>query len=110
MAYLNLTDFDVNGDMTFDADDVSSIQALAIPLELDISIDGASSLSFGWRSINGKQYDLESGTSLVDSNWAVYNDGATTYANINASGSGSNTLSGVESDGAVRFFRVIEKD
>ena len=108
---LNLTDFDLNGDGTFDAADVAALQALlvSIPFQVTISITGGE-LEFTWNSLSGKLYDLESKTSLLLPDWVPYNDGVTTYENIPASETGINTLTGVLAPAPEAFFRVVEKD
>ena len=80
------------------------------PLVLKISRSGGS-LDFEWNSMNGMQYDLVSSIDLSTSpaTWPPYNDGVNTYEDIPASGTGTNTLSGVIPLGAVRFFALIEE-
>ena len=105
LAYLNLTDFDINGDDRFDADDVTAILAMIPPAMLQMAING-SGLDFAWNSKFGFTYDLESSPSLAPASW----EGYSSYTNMPASGTGSNTLNGVAIDGSVRFFRLIEKN
>lgn len=107
LAYLNLSGFDLDDDGDFDADDVVAIQSF-FPTTLAMVMGGAS-MDFEWASKDLKQYDLESCTSLTDADWTNYNDGVVTYQNILASETGTNTLSGVLTDGASRFFRVVEE-
>ena len=61
-------------------------------------------------SILGKYYDLEFSTSLVPANWTAYYDGVTTYENIPASGTGSNSLTVILAPASNAFFRVNEMD
>jgi len=107
LAQLNLTDFDIDGDGTFDLADVAALWG---PQDVVVqAVMNGSGMEFVWPSNVGKTYDLESCTSLVISNWAVYNDGVTTYENM-ASTLPTNSLIGVQDDGQpVRFFRIIEK-
>jgi hypothetical protein len=111
LEFLNLTEFDLNEDGTFDAADVAALQALlvSIPFEVTISITGGE-LEFTWNSSPGKFYDLESKTSLLLPDWVPYNDGVTTYENIPASGTGTTSLSNVLAPAPEAFFRVVEKD
>jgi len=99
----------LNLDARFDNLDIT-VLAEADPFPLSISVDHTSSLSFEWGSILGKQYDLESITSLLLTNWTAYNDGATIYTNIPASGTGTNSLTGVLAPASNAFFRLYEKD
>ncbi len=99
----------LNLDARFDNLDIT-VLAEEMPFSLSISVDNTSSLSFEWGSILGKQYDLESITSLLLTNWTAYNDGVTLYENIPASGTGSNSLTGVLAPASNAFFRVNEKD
>jgi hypothetical protein len=71
------------------------------------SADGT--LDFAWNSSWLQAYTLEATPSLVITNWAVYNDGVTTYEDIPASGTGTNTLTEVLANGAENFFRVISE-
>jgi hypothetical protein len=71
------------------------------------SADGT--LDFEWRSNELHTYTLEATPSLAFANWAVYNDGVTTYEDIPGSGTGSNTLTGVLANGAENFFRVTQE-
>jgi hypothetical protein len=107
LAYLNLTDFDVDGDGTFDADDVVAIEDMLGPPVLQVAMSGAT-MDFEWNSSSSKEYSLESRTSLQYGEWALYNDGSNTYGSISGSETGTNYLTGVLSDGPVRFFRVLE--
>jgi hypothetical protein len=108
LAYLNLTDFDIDGDGTFDADDVAEIDSLLPAPELLMVMTGSDTMVFEWSGIETKEYSIESCTSLTLTNWAVYNDGGTTYSAIPGSATGTNTLTDVLTDGPVRFFRLIE--
>jgi len=108
LAYLNLTDFDLDGNDYFDAAYVAAIAALVVPLELQIATTG-SNLDFAWNSFGGKLYDLESTESLTTPSWGPYNDGVTVYEDIPGSGTGTNSLPGVLNVGPTRFFRVIEQ-
>jgi len=72
------------------------------PIALQIASDG-STLDFEWNSQTGTLYDLLSSDSLTTPSWSGYGG----YTGIAASGTGTNTLAGVATDGAVRFFRVI---
>ena len=105
---LNLTEFDIDGDGTFDADDVTAIDNFILPI---IQMGSAAGLlNFEWNSSTGKVYDLEATASLVTTNWVVYNDGSTTHADIAADPSGTNTLTDVPVNGDVNFFRILKKD
>lgn len=78
-----------------------------------IIVQTGSGLEFTWPSQDGKLYDLLSSTDLNTSpaTWSPYNDGSNpTYENIAPSGTGTNTLSGVDLSGTTRFFVVFEKD
>jgi hypothetical protein len=108
LAYLNLTDFDLDGDGSFDADDVGIVQAMS-PTILRMSMSG-SAMDFEWESKALKQYDLQSCTSLSLGNWTNYSDGVETYENLPASETGTNTLSEILTDGTVRFFRLVEAE
>jgi hypothetical protein len=80
------------------------------PLVLKItSRDGA--LDFEWNSMGGMRYDLVSSPDLSTppSTWPPYDDGAAVYENIETSGTGTNTLSGVLKVGPRRFFALIEE-
>ena len=82
-------------------------------LVLEIAANGGL-LDFAWNSKNGMQYDLVSSldpaTGADPSLWAPYNDGVNpAYEDIPASGTGSNTLTGVVQTGAVRFFALTEE-
>lgn len=83
----------------------------SFPFVLKISGTGGT-LDFEWRSSAGKFYDLVSSPDLATApaTWAPYHDGVTTYENIPASETGTNTLSGVGLLGAERFFVLVEKD
>lgn len=80
------------------------------PLVLKIATTGAN-LGFQWNSQSTKLYDLVSHTELTTSpsTWLPYNDGVTTYANIPATGTGTNTLNNVLKIGPKRFFALVEK-
>ncbi|RKX38904.1 MAG: hypothetical protein DRP64_14990 [Verrucomicrobia bacterium] len=97
----------LNLDARFDNLDIT-VLGEEIPPVLSISVDHTSSLSFEWGSILDKQYDLESITSLLLTNWTAYNDGVTLYTNIQASGTGTNSLTGVLAPASNAFFRVNE--
>ncbi|MDB4410680.1 choice-of-anchor J domain-containing protein [bacterium] len=87
-------------------------EAPAGPLVLSIGPD-SDGLEFTWRSQEGKVYDLVSSTTLETSpaTWAPYNDGVnSSYENIAASGSGTNTLSKVGILGSPRLFAIVEKE
>ena len=99
----------LNLDARFDNLDIT-VLGEEIPPVLSISVDHTSSLSFEWGSILGKQYDLESITSLLLTNWTAYNDGVILYENIPSSGTGTNSLTGVLAPATNAFFRVNEKD
>lgn len=109
LDYLNLTDFDMNGDGYFDAADVAAIDAVTPDFTLQINPTGTTT-DFTWFSLPGKIYDLESTDSLTPASWAAYDDGVTVYTNIPASGSGVTGLPGVPDDGTARFYKMIEKD
>jgi len=107
LAFLNLTDFDIDGDGYFDAVDVGLIDALVpnLPVQLEMTLNGAMA-DFQWNSNGGQLYDLESATALSNPDWQPY-DG---HTNMASSGTGSNTLNDVDLDGSsARFFRMIEK-
>jgi hypothetical protein len=94
---------------TAEFDNVSVVTVPPVsPLTLKMELSG-SAMDFEWTSEVLKQYDLESCTSLTDAAWASYSDGITVYENILASETGTNTLGGVLTDGAARFFRVVEE-
>ena len=57
----------------------------------------------------GRTYDIVSTTSLVNPDWQPYNDGTTTYENIAADVFGTNSVTGVETVGPNRFFKILEK-
>jgi hypothetical protein len=80
------------------------------PPVLKITITGGA-LDFEWDSLDGMQYDLLSSTDLATpiSTWPPYNDGVTVYENIAASGTGTNTLTGVVKLGPRRFFALAEE-
>jgi hypothetical protein len=77
-----------------------------------IIIRNGSTYDFTWDSLTGSQYDLLSSTDLATpiSTWDVFNDGVTTYEDIPASGTGTNTLTGVAPIGTRRFFALREED
>jgi hypothetical protein len=100
----------LNLDARFDNLDITVLAEETAEPFLSISVDHTSSLSFEWGSILGKQYDLESITSLLLTNWTAYNDGVTLYENIPASGTGTNSLTGVLAPATNAFFRVNEND
>ena len=106
LEFLNLTEFDIDGDDYFDAVDVGLIDLLVVnlPVTLQIASNGAM-MDFQWNSNGGQLYDLESTTSLAIPDW----QGVAGYTNMAASGTGINTLDDVAVDGAVKFYRVIEK-
>ncbi|QHI68490.1 dockerin type I repeat-containing protein [Tichowtungia aerotolerans] len=108
LEYLNLTGFDLDGDGTFNADDVAAIDSLLPAPELLMVMTGSDTMAFEWEGSDSKEYTIESCTSLILTNWAVYNDGVTTYSAIAGSATGTNTLTGVLTDGSARFFRLIE--
>ncbi|QHI68689.1 dockerin type I repeat-containing protein [Tichowtungia aerotolerans] len=107
LAALNLSDFDIDGDGSFTAGDVTAVRALT-PWKLKMALNGAM-IGFEWESTELKQYDVETCTSLENPVWTKYNDGVATYENILASGTGTNTLSAVLPDDSMRFFRVVEE-
>jgi hypothetical protein len=111
LAALNLTDFDLNGDDTFDAADVAALDALLVgdPIQIQV-VAGGSTVDFVWNSRVSKLYDIVSTTSLSFPDWQPYNDGVTTYENIAGDVSGTNTVTGVQTVGPARFFKVLEKD
>jgi len=106
---LNLTDFDVDGNDTFDAADVAVIQAMATDLVTLHLVSSGGTLSFVWNCNVDKSYDIVSTTSLTSPDWQPYNDGTTTYENIAADVFGTNTVTGVLNVGPVRFFKILEK-
>lgn len=81
-----------------------------LPLLLRIA-HGSSGLGFEWNSLPGRRYDLLSSTelSIPVSQWLPYFDGETTYGDIEASASGTNTLSNVPKQDPVRFFVIAEE-
>lgn len=103
---LNLTEFDINGDGSFDSSDIDALAMLLVP-SLRMGFNGEA-MSFEWQSDESKSYAIESCSSLSLADWAVYNDGVTTYENIPGSGTGTNSLSGVLFDDPVQFFRLVE--
>ena len=84
---------------------------VAPALALWVEINGAG-YDFSWNSRSDKIYDLVSSTDLstTPENWPVYDDGNFVYENIEPSGTGSSSLTGVAGIGSKRFFAVIEKD
>ena len=92
------------GGLTFDSDS----SGLTLCVESDPN--DSNSLAFEWESQAGFEYSLVSNTdlSIPVSSWDVYNDGSTTFENIAASGTGTNTLTGVARVGQVRFFALQE--
>ena len=80
------------------------------PLQLKIAQTG-SDLNFEWNSITGVQYDLVSSSDLSTSpeTWDIYDDGASDFESIQASGTGTNTLTGVIKQGPVSFFALRAK-
>jgi len=69
-------------------------------------------LDFSWNSQADKQYDLVSSTDLSTSpsTWPAYDDGVNLFQNIAESGTGSNTLTGVNLVGPRRFFAIVEEE
>ncbi|VGO13653.1 hypothetical protein PDESU_02210 [Pontiella desulfatans] len=105
LATLNLTDFDVDGDGYFDADDVTALEALLVPDPVMVQVDLiAGTLDFAWNSNDGKTYDLHSCSSLTLNDWDAHGS----FTNIAAT-LPTNSLNGVATDGLARFFRIIEK-
>ncbi|HJM64601.1 MAG TPA: Ig-like domain-containing protein [Roseibacillus sp.] len=94
----------------WDAGSVAAAITGPDPLVLKISRNGGN-LDFEWNSLSGMQYDLVSSTDLssAPATWPPYDDGVTTYENIPASGTDTNTLSGVVPLGGVRFFALTEE-
>ena len=95
--------FVVNGNVAFESG-----------LLLDISMNSSNStLDFAWNSIEGMEYDLVSTTdpeAEQDSSlWAPYNDGGITFEVIPSTGTGTQTLTGVQFVGPKRFFALIER-
>ena len=80
------------------------------PPVLQITLNGEN-LDFKCGSRAGKKYDLVATNNLVAPivTWPPYNDGATTYTNIPASGTGVNVLTNVARVGAVNFFVLVER-
>ena len=80
------------------------------PPVLRISQSGGA-LDFQWDSKSTRQYDLVSSIDLSTpvSTWPPYNDGITTHENIAASGTGTNSLTGVQKVGPQRFFSIIQE-
>ncbi len=106
LAYLGLTEFDLNGDDLFDALDVDEIVAL-IPTDIILQVaPNGTNLNFEWNSNVDKQYDLLATPSLVLTNWGAYLG----YSNMVADVSGTNTLTDVPVSGDVNFFKVVEED
>jgi hypothetical protein len=81
------------------------------PFELVVTPNDAN-YDFSWDSKDGKLYDLVTSTSLGTDplTWPAYDDGTTVHENIEASGTGKNTLAGIPGTGPQRFFVVVEKD
>ena len=79
-------------------------------IELRIS-EANGALNFEWNSTSSAQYDLRSATTLDSdpATWPPYNDGTTTFENIAANASGTNTLTGVNLVGGTRFFVITEQ-
>ena len=97
------------GGLTFDsAIDLSGVVLPALCIETDP--DDPNSLMFTWDSSARFLYNIISDTdlSIPTSSWAVYDDGSTVYGGIAASGTGSNTLTGVARVGETRFFALQE--
>lgn len=80
------------------------------PIQLSIASSG-NTLNFSWNSNSGKQYNLVSSTDLATpvAEWAPYNDGVSTYENLPASPTGTNTLTGVIQLDSQRFFAIVEQ-
>jgi hypothetical protein len=107
LSYLNLTDFDMDGDDYFGAADVAALEALIPALALEIIANGGT-IDVQWQSRTGaKLYDLESTTDLGGA-WAPYNDGETTHENLSGEVGTVLSVPDVQS-GDVRFFKVVEK-
>ena len=97
------------GGLTFDSTiDLSGVVLPELCVENDPG--DSNSLMFSWDSSAQFEYSILSNTDLTIpiSSWPVYDDGSTVYGNIAASGTGSNTLSGVGRVGATRFFVLQE--
>lgn len=103
LDYLNLTDFDIDGDNVFDSNDVASLDVLARPF-VQVSMTGGI-MDLSWSGAPGKVYDVESCTNLLEGSWAVY--GANSDIPIGVGGSAGVTNLPVSED--ARYFRVIEK-
>ena len=110
LSYLNLTDFDMDGDDDFDADDVAAINALVPELVLEIAVNGAT-MDIQWTSRAATRlYDLESLTDLLSGVWSAYNDGTVTYTNIPGEMVGTIlSVTNAPTGSDTRFFKVIEK-
>ena len=89
----------------------SVVGDVASAIALWVEINGAG-YDFSWNSRSDKIYDLVSSTDLTTppESWPVYDDGNFVYENIEPSGTGSSSLTGVAGIGSKRFFAVIEKD
>ncbi|QHI69950.1 hypothetical protein [Tichowtungia aerotolerans] len=70
LDYLNLSDFDVDGNNVFDSDDVAALDLLARPF-VQASMNGGI-MDLSWNGVPGKVYDVESCTNLPVSEDARY--------------------------------------
>ncbi|RPF89277.1 MAG: hypothetical protein CBB78_007390 [Roseibacillus sp. TMED18] len=82
------------------------------PLELTLVRNG-DNYDLSWNSRTGMVYDLLSSADLSNSptsNWNPHLEPLTVYRGIPASGTGTNVLTNVPSDGPRRFFVVRESE
>jgi hypothetical protein len=103
LDYLNLTDFDVDGNHVFDSADVAALDLLARPV-VQASLSGGM-IGLIWNGSPGKVYDLESSTNLQGGVWEVFED----HTNIPFNAEEGVGVTNIPSADPFRFFRVIEK-
>jgi hypothetical protein len=99
-----------NGVGLFDDLQITTVSPTPPPFDLTIAPNGAN-FDFSWDSQPGKAYDLLASTDPATpvAEWPIYNDGATLYENIPATGT-TTTLMAVPSSGPRRFFAMREED
>lgn len=109
LEYLNLTEFDYNGDGTFDAQDVSDLEGDLYSIPVLSMVSEGTNLTFVWNSNEGLLYDLVATNDLVAggavSSWPVYRG----YEGIAADASRTNALVDVPVSDGHMFFALIEE-
>jgi hypothetical protein len=111
LEYLNLTEFDVNGDGTFDAADITAVEDLIIPDIVHLqAVPNGTNMTLVWNSNKDMQYDIVATNNLAlgggVSNWPVYQG----HENIDADLSDKTNEVVIAAADAAMFFGVIEHE